>query len=629
VKTIMRHLALAAIVGAAVWAAAGPAAKKAKQAQAGAKKAQLVIPNVPKDQQICFAMYTTQNNILKLTAQLYPLDPDDPREVRLEVKKDGQWQEIAKTRVRENEYKNYRNDRSWTAHFRVENWDMTQDVAYRVRHGESAVFEGLIRRNPVEKDRIVVAAFTGNSNGDRRLKPDIIANLKAQNPDLLFFSGDQSYDHTDHLFAWLLFGRQFGEIIKDRPTVAIPDDHDVGQGNVWGAGGKVASTPAGDDGGFFYPVEYVNEVQFAQTSNLPDPYDPTPMQRGINVFYTALNVGRVSFAILEDRYFKSGPNGLVPQHGPRPDHMNDPGVDPKTLDVPGAELLGARQEKFLKEWGQDWRGAEMKSVLSQTIFTGVPNIHSGQRLIADLDSNAWPQTPRNRAVDLMRRCFAFHISGDQHLASVVHYGIDTWNDAGWALCVPSIVNYYPRAFDPLGEPHKAIPTALAKTGEWRDGLGHPMTVMAYANPDPARKGKWGGEWGEKADGYGLVRFDLETRKITIECWPRGVEATGATAEQYPGWPVTVDQLDNYGREAAAWLPTLNVSGMQNPVVQVIDSGGEVVYTLRINGTSFRPKVFTPGAYTIKVGEPGTGRMKTLDRIESLAPDQSKTIEVSL
>ena len=90
-----------------------------------------------------------------------------------------------------------------------------------------------------------MAAFTGNSNGDRSMRVDIVKNIKAQDPDLLFFSGDQSYDHRSHYAAWLLFGRQFGEIIKDRPTIAIPDDHDVGQGNLWGEGGKVSTLRGG------------------------------------------------------------------------------------------------------------------------------------------------------------------------------------------------------------------------------------------------------------------------------------------------------------------------------------------------------------------------------------------------
>ena len=33
----------------------------------------LTVPDVSRDKVICFALYTVQDNILKLTAQLYPL----------------------------------------------------------------------------------------------------------------------------------------------------------------------------------------------------------------------------------------------------------------------------------------------------------------------------------------------------------------------------------------------------------------------------------------------------------------------------------------------------------------------------------------------------------------------------
>ena len=38
----------------------------------------------------------------------------------------------------------------------------------------------------------------------------------------------------------------------------------------------------------------------------------------------------------------------------------------------------------------------------------------------------------------------------------------------------------------------------------------------------------------------------------------------------PGWPVTHHMLDNYGAKPTAFLPTLNVSGVKNPVVQIVD-----------------------------------------------------------
>ena len=164
-----------------------------------------------------------------------------------------------------------------------------------------------------------------------------------------------------------------------------------------------------------------------------------------------MNWGGISFAILEDRKFKSGPLGLVPPMGPRPDHVTDPNYDPKTLDVPGAELLGERQLKFLRAWAADWRDAEMKAVLSQTIFCGGAHLHGSHdnRILADLDSNGWPQSGRNQALAEMRKAFAVHIAGDQHLGTVMHHGIDDWDDAGYSFCVPSIANLYLRWWAPL------------------------------------------------------------------------------------------------------------------------------------------------------------------------------------
>ncbi len=205
---------------------------------------------------------------------------------------------------------------------------MNEEVPYRVRHGESAVYEGLIRRNPVDKPEIVVAAFTGNSiypgHGGDIPRTDIVENLQRLKPDLLFFSGDQVYDHNQHYAYWLRFGRDFGDIIRSH---AHGDDSRRPRRRAsepLGRGGKKSNKANGDDGGYFKPVEYVQEVERAQTSHLPDPFDPTPVERGIGVYYTQLTWGGISFAILEDRKFKTGPEGLVPVMGPRAG-SRDPG----------------------------------------------------------------------------------------------------------------------------------------------------------------------------------------------------------------------------------------------------------------------------------------------------------------
>jgi hypothetical protein len=69
--------------------------------------------------------------------------------------------------------------------------------------------------------------------------------------------------------------------------------------------------------------------------------------------------------------------------------------------------------------------------------------------------------------------------------------------------------------------------------------------------------------------------------------------------------------------------------MTDPVVQVVDEKNrENVYTLRIQGTTFRPMVFSPGPFTIRVGEPGTTRMRELRGIVSTT-DQSQRLRVEI
>jgi hypothetical protein len=77
---------------------AAPQPKPKPKPRAGRARL-LEIPKVSKDQVICFALYTANDSILKLTAQLYPLEDGDPRTVRLEVKQDGEWQQIVTTEV--------------------------------------------------------------------------------------------------------------------------------------------------------------------------------------------------------------------------------------------------------------------------------------------------------------------------------------------------------------------------------------------------------------------------------------------------------------------------------------------------------------------------------------------------
>ncbi len=103
-----------------------------------------------------------------------------------------------------------------------------------------------------------------------------------------------------------------------------------------GRGGIKADTLRDHDkGGYYYSADYVRTVERCQTWHLPDAYDPTPVAQGIGVYYTSYNVGGIDFAIIEDRKFKSGPSGKIPDMGPRPDHINDPSYVRSAVDIEG------------------------------------------------------------------------------------------------------------------------------------------------------------------------------------------------------------------------------------------------------------------------------------------------------
>ena len=479
---------------------------------------------VDRDKVIAFGIYTTSNNTLKLSAQLFPLYPKETRSVRLAIYKNDRWEEVQTQEV---------NELGWSAQFRIENWDMNQSYRYKLLHGSSASFEGLIRKDPIDKKEIKLAALSCNSNKDRGDRENYVKNINALDPDLVFFAGDQSYDHKEHTAAWLKFGIQFREVFRTRPAITIPDDHDIGQGNLWGENGKKSLRPDGNDGGYFFHPEYVKMVERAQTSHLPDPFHKEPLEQGITAYFTNLVIGGIDFAIIEDRKFKSGPNGKIPLQGPRADHILNPDYNPDDINLPELKLLGDLQLNFLKQWGENTDQNRMKAVLSATGFCGGAHLHGKQsnRLHADLDSNGWPQNGRDKALDLIKKAGAVHIAGDQHLPTLIKHGITKFDDGPWAFVVPAIINnYYSRWWWPEDEkPGKNANDLLPWTGQYLDGFNNKITMHAYANPNSDSNGS----------GFGFIRFDTSSNEVTFECWPRNVDVTNEAAKQFLGWPLKV------------------------------------------------------------------------------------------
>ena len=597
--------------------------KRARPPEVPSKKGKppkrIIELKVPRDEVVAFALYAQDLGTLKLTGQLYPLMPDESRSVRLEIKEGTKWKEISRVQV---------TYPGWSAHFRIKNWDSSKDIPYRVRHGKLASFNGTIRKDPTDQESIVVGNLSCNSSRTKGPRPQIIENLKLIDPDVLFFAGDQTYHHTEHTAGWIEFGLQFRDLIKDRPTITIPDDHDVGQANLWGESGIQATSPEGNSGGYFYPITYVNMVQRQQTWHLPDPVDPKKLKRGLEVYFTRLRVGGIDFAILEDRKFKSGPSGKIPPMGPRPDHINDPSYDRNAVDLENLVLLGDRQLKFLSTWSQDWEGAEMKAALSATAFCGAVHIHGhpNNRLLADLDSNAWPQKGRNKALRELRKAWAPHLCGDQHLAVLVQHGVESYRDGPFAFTSPAIVNtIYGRWWRPEDEKPGLRPISnspLPWTGDFKDGLGNKITMHAYANPENRQNEL------KRADGFGVARFNKRNRTITFECWPRFAKVTDGDKAQFAGWPVTVKMADNDGRKIMGWLPKL-VFPKKNQVVQIKNlKTEEILYTVRINGNTFQPKVYSMDPHEVRHGKNGPKNQLLTNCIPVKDPAKAKRLSVN-
>lgn len=610
---------------------------------------------------ILFAQHTLSDKVLKMTAQLPPVGNKDGKEAILELREGDQWNKISSSTIDKD---------ARTATFKVEKWEDSKDQNYRIsytyigKNDEELIdtFEGIIKKNPLGKEEIVVAGFTGNSDVGFP-NQGLVANVLKQKPDVLFFSGDQIYEPVggfgnihkpldkamvDYLRKWIMYGWEYRELLRNIPTVSIPDDHDVYHGNLWGEGGKKAiETGSGkerqDSGGYKLPADFVKMVERTQTSNLPDPYDPTPIKQGIGVYYTEMNYGGLSFAIIEDRKFKSSPANALPDEAAVSNGWaENTNFDVRNKsDVKGAILLGERQEAFLKDWGSNWsEETSMKVLLSQTIFSNVatlpkdaisdvvvPTLRIMEKgeyapndiIVSDMDSNGWPHSARNTAVDLLRKCFAFHLAGDQHLGTTIHYGIDDWKDGGVAVCVPSISNFYPRRWFPTVEGANRPEGAPKYAGDFIDGFNNYLTVYAVSNP--VFTGKKPSKLHDRAAGYGIIKFNKTNRDIAIELWPRDGDPTDPGSKPYEDWPVKINQLDNYGRQAYGYLPKIVVEGLaQPPVIKVIDGEGEEVYTIRATGNEFNPKVFAEGSYKIVVGEPGIDKIKTL---ENLRPSNEK------
>lgn len=600
---------------------------------------------------ICFAQYTLNRGILKMTVQLTPIESIKNHKVVLQVYQNDNWEALQETKA---------DTLSRTAHFRIENWSKDEGTPYRVRlelplknETRTYSYEGTIAAEPVSMDKLKTAIFSCNSHYGFPNR-EVVENVEKHRPDMAIFLGDQIYEShggfgvqhapvekavLDWLRKWYMFGWSYRDIFRHVPSAFIPDDHDVYHGNIWGEAGKDAPTDRGwgyesqDEGGYKMSPEWVNMVQRAQTSNLPDPYNPTPVGQNIGVYYTDWAYGGISFAIIEDRKFKSAPKNVLPEEA----QVVNGFIQNRDFDIKehydiDAELLGKRQLEFLEEWAADWsHGTEMKAVFSQTNFCTLATLPEGSIIdeivprlpipernsyvkgdapTTDMDSNGWPQKGRDRALRTIRKGYTLHIAGDQHLGSTVHYGVDEFGDSGFAFAGPALNNIWPRRWwPPIHPDHKPLAGRAKNTGNFEDGFGNKMTVYSVANP--VQTNRKPGIIYDRATGYGMIIFDKKERTMTIECWPRYVDPESNPEGQYDGWPVIIHQEENYGRKASGYLPEIRIDGLSEPVLQIYNEmTHELEYALRLKENMFRPKIFdSQSTYRLRIGEPDQGLWK--------------------
>ena len=130
-----------------------------------------------------------------------------------------------------------------TALFELESWPRHEERLFKVTTGESE-WEGTFKAEPKEGSVLKVAGFSCHKDIGWPWT-EAIGEVIDHDPDLVIFTGDQIYENDygspmframteeevpkgmkNYLEKYRKFGEAFGELMRDRPTIMITDDHD-------------------------------------------------------------------------------------------------------------------------------------------------------------------------------------------------------------------------------------------------------------------------------------------------------------------------------------------------------------------------------------------------------------------
>ena len=217
----------------------------------------------------------------------------------------------------------------------------------------------------------------------------------------------------------------------------------------------------------------------------------------------------------------------------------------------------------------------------------------------------------------MRIVGGLNINDDQHLRSLVQYGVEEYSDTNWSFCTPAIAVMYLRWFlpDEMGEDVLDRPEhGYPNTGKYTDAFGNKNFVYAIGNPgkNTINRDSRYSHAQIRSSGFGMITFDQESRDITLDAWRflANVEDPNPIRDQFSGWPLQINQYDNFGQVASNYLPTVEVN-VPNQIIEVRKTSNDALIRIfRMNGNSMQVGLHHPGTFTIKVNQKVIGSFDT-------------------
>jgi PhoD-like phosphatase len=371
---------------------------------------------------IAGVVYTHSKSTLKMTVLFPPLYPEESRNATLVVSRSKNRRRHLQSFPVPCDIK----ETTWHCTFRIDQLPTTRSYSFRVIYKPNqSTFPDLEYeywgRIPAQVSFPKIAAMGCFGPDSTWEKPELLAAVLSEKPDLLVLQGDQTYGMDNLAYGFLELVHSIHNITRRLPTVVQMDDHDYGLPNLFGAlnGDEESGSGFGTR-----PACVINGLQDMAMSHLPDRATNATLENGIDIRYTNYVYGDVDFAILEARKFKNYKEGT--------------------------SLLGSDQEDWLRGWCDNTEGG-LKVVLAQTPFaslaTNETDYYRGEKIAPSgplPDSNGNPPEGRRRFMEIARNCTSLVLAGDQHLGIAV-----TYEDYGVSECTsPAVVNdilYVPKA----------------------------------------------------------------------------------------------------------------------------------------------------------------------------------------